>query len=283
VIVQSPGYVGALRARLLVEILALGVFLYWWLFRPRPETGEHARWVVVHPWFLDLLMVGAAVTVVVEVVPYWWSVIWGGIALALFSPRAERLLDGRVRTYSLLFYWLSVADMAIVLSTMEVPSPRWVDQPRFTSMVAIGLQVLYAAWSRRRVPVNVVTPATPDVLPGGPLSRLKRSIAARPNPYVFYPLFAGIAVFVYWRFDHAVLSLIWSAEAFALFVLSAWLRENQFRFVALAGLGICLMRLVLIDLAQANLGFRGLIFIGVGLLMLGMNAIYTRFRVRFQS
>ena len=73
-----------------------------------------------------------------------------------------------------------------------------------------------------------------------------------------------------------------AAEAFAVFVLSAVLRENQFRHVALAGLGVCLVRLVLIDMAEANLALRGLVFIGVGLLMLGMNAIYNRYRVRFQ-
>jgi len=67
------------------------------------------------------------------------------------------------------------------------------------------------------------------------------------------------------------------------FVLSAWLRENQFRYAALVGLAGCLLRLVVIDMAEANLGLRGIVFIGVGLLMLGMNAIYNRYRARFES
>jgi uncharacterized membrane protein len=66
-------------------------------------------------------------------------------------------------------------------------------------------------------------------------------------------------------------------------VLSAWLRENQFRYVALAGLAACLARLVLIDMAEANLALRGVVFIGVGSLMLGMNAIYNRYRARFEA
>jgi uncharacterized membrane protein len=80
-----------------------------------------------------------------------------------------------------------------------------------------------------------------------------------------------------------LLTLLWAAEAFVVFGLSAWLRENQFRFVALAGLAACLVRLVLVDMAQANLAIRGLVFIGVGLLMLGMNAIYNRYRARFEA
>jgi uncharacterized membrane protein len=65
--------------------------------------------------------------------------------------------------------------------------------------------------------------------------------------------------------------------------MSAWLRENQFRYVALAGLGACLVRLVLVDMAEANLALRGVVFIGVGLLMLAMNAIYNRYRTRFEA
>jgi uncharacterized membrane protein len=106
-------------------------------------------------------------------------------------------------------------------------------------------------------------------------------VARRRNLYVYYPLFAGIALFLYWRFDRSLLTLLWATEAFVVFGLSAWLRENQFRYVALAGLAACLVRLVFIDMAEANLALRGLVFIGVGSLMLGMNAIYNRYRARF--
>ena len=36
-------------------------------------------------------------------------------------------------------------------------------------------------------------------------------------------------------------------------------------------------------MVQADLGLRGLVFIGVGLLMLAMNALYNRFRSRFEA
>ena len=37
-----------------------------------------------------------------------------------------------------------------------------------------------------------------------------------------------------------------------------------------------------VDMAQADLTLRGVVFVGVGLLMLAMNAFYTRFRERFR-
>jgi hypothetical protein len=277
VIVQTPAYIGAISARLLIELLAIGVLGYWWLFQPREALGAGRPWLLVHPLFVELVLVAIAVTVVVEAAAQWWAVAWAVLALLLLSPLAQRVLDARARLYSLLFYWVSVADMAAVMSTLEVPSPHWYDQPEFTSLVAIVLQVAYVAWAHRRlVLADVAAPA-----PMRWLGRLGARVDRRRNLYVHYPLFAGVAVFLYWRFDRSLLTLLWAAEAFVVFVLSALLRENQFRYVALAGLAACLARLVLIDMAQANLGMRGAVFIGVGSLMLGMNAIYNRYRTRF--
>jgi hypothetical protein len=279
VIVQAPGYVGPVSARLLIELFALGVFAYWWVFRPREALADGRAWIAVHPLFVEVLLAGVAITVVVEVAAHWWAVAWAVLALVLLSPPAERLLDARARLYSLLFYWVSVVDMAVVMSALEVPSPNWFEQPEFTSLVAIALQVAYVAWAHRRlVLAGVVTPA-----PLQALGQLGELVGARRNLYVYYPLFAGVALFLYWRFDHSVLTLLWATEAFVVFVLSAWLRENQFRYVALAGLAACLARLVLIDMAEANLALRGVVFIGVGSLMLGMNAIYNRYRARFEA
>jgi type IV secretory pathway VirB2 component (pilin)/cell division protein FtsB len=279
VVVQVPAYVGVVRARALIEIFAVAVFGYWWFFRPRAALESGRTWTLVHPLFVELILAGIAVTVVVELAPQWWAVAWAILALGLLSPASERLLDVRARIYSLVFYWVSIADMAVVMSTLEVPSPRWFDQPEFTSLVAIGLQVAYAAWANRRLVLQALeTPAPVRVL-----GRVATRVAARRNLYLYYPLFAGIALFLYWRFDRSVLTLLWAAEAFVVFAMSAWLRENQFRYVALAGLGACLVRLVLVDMAEANLALRGVVFIGVGLLMLAMNAIYNRYRTRFEA
>jgi len=279
VIVQTPAYVAGLKARLLIEGFALAVLAYWWFFRPRPALGEHAAWLRVHPYFLEVLLVGAAVTVVVEIHSVWWAVAWAAIALALLSRPAEGLLDARARFYSLVFYWVSIADMATILSVLEVPSTAWHDRPEIVSLMAIALQVAYVVQAHRRLELaGLETPAGT-----GLVRRLGAAVARRRNFYVYYPLFAGIAVFLFWRFDRSLLTLLWSAEAFVVFILSAWLRENQFRVVALAGLGVCLFRLVFVDMAEANLGIRGVVFIGVGLLMLGMNAIYNRFRARFEA
>src|SRR5262249_49336273 len=137
----------------------------------------------------------------------------------------------------------------------------------------------FAAQAHRRLLAGSLSDAQSHSL----ILRLFETIATRRNKYVYYPLFVGIALFVYRRFDRSVLTLLWASEAFMLFVLSAWLRENHFRVASLIGLGACVVRLVLVDMAEANLGLRGAVFIGVGLLMLGMNAIYNRYHARFEQ
>jgi homocitrate synthase NifV len=57
--------------------------------------------------------------------------------------------------------------------------------------------------------------------------------------------------------------------------------EERESIRALAGLGLCLLRLLLIDLARADLGLKGVVFVGVGVLLIGMNALVNRYRDRF--
>lgn len=280
VVMQVPAYVGALNARLLIEAFGLGVLAYWWFFRPVAAIASLRTWGNVHPWFFELLLVGAVVTVVVEVPAQWWAAAWALFALALVAPSTARGFDERAGTYSLLFYWASIVDMAVVLGTWRAGVlGAWHAQPWFTSLVAIALQVAYAVASHRALTLaDTRLPPTHAAL-----AWLGARVAKRRNLYVYHPLFAGVALFLYWRFDRSLLTLLWATEAFAVFALSAWLRENQFRYVALAGLAACLARLVFVDLAEANLALRGAVFIGVGLLMLGMNAIYNRYRGRFDA
>lgn len=278
VIIQSPAYIGIVRLRLLIELFGISVLLYWWSYLPRPPLGTQAVWQRVHPFFLEFALLAIAATNVVEVPAQWRPLTWTILGLALMGATTIWRIDERLRMYSLVFYWVSVANVAVVMSVYESPSQRWYDRPDIMSLFAIVLQIIYVAISHTRLVLSGIS--FPKGL--GALNDLGARVSARRNLWVYYPFFASLALFLFWRFDRSVLTLLWSAEAFVVFVLSALLRENQFRYVALVGLGACLVRLVLIDMVEANLGLRGTVFVGVGLLMLGMNAIYNRYRTRYQ-
>ena len=277
VVLQAQMYWGPVPVRAVIEGYALAVVGFWWLFRPGEDLAGHGSWRGVHPLFLELALAVVTVVTVVEVPAPWRPLFWIGIALLIGTRRVIDGFDSRFGFYAVLFYWISILDLVIVTSGFSTPSPRWFEHPGFTGGLAIALQIVFLATTSPRLGLGEV--AFPRHLTN--LAGWTTAIARREHLWLYYPFLAGVALFLYWRFEAALLTLLWSAEAFVVSALSLVLRERHFRYMALAGLGACVIRLLVFDMAQANLGLRGVVFIGVGLLMLGMNALYNKYRDRF--
>jgi hypothetical protein len=109
---------------------------------------------------------------------------------------------------------------------------------------------------------------------------LSEKLAQDRAATICYPFFAGLALFLAWRFEQTLLTFLWASEVFAIFILSITLQKNHFRLVALGGMAACLVRLVVYDMQEADLFVRGLVFVGVGGLMLAMNAVYNKYGTR---
>jgi hypothetical protein len=142
--------------------------------------------------------------------------------------------------------------------------------------VAIAVQLGYLFVAYQHLDLETVR-FQPGLLA---LERLSGKLALDRAATICYPFFAGVALFLAWRFEQTLLTFLWASEVFAIFVLSIVLKENHFRLVALAGMGACLLRLVLYDMQEADLFVRGLVFVGVGGLMLAMNAVYNKYGTR---
>jgi hypothetical protein len=282
VISQSPAYVvllgQSLRARLLIQLFALAVLLGWWFFHPRPALGKANLWSTVHPWILELALLAIGVLILSEVDALWRPVAWSLLAIGLLAPAMGRWFGPRLQVYAVLTYWLASAATVAMLSTGETASPHWQQQPQTIGLLAIGLQgLLLLAATRWLRPAALRAPGGLPLL-----ATIGTPVARQPHRWLGYPLFLAVALYLASRYDRAVLTLLWALLAFAIYILSAVLRDNQFRAVALVATGACMVRLVAVDMAQADLTLRGVVFVGVGLLMLAMNAFYTRFRERFR-
>jgi hypothetical protein len=282
VISQSPAYLvllgQSLGARLLIQLFALAVLLGWWLFHPRAALRQASIWRAVHPCLLELGLLAIGLLILSEVSALWRPVAWSLLALGLLSPAMGRWFAPRLQVYAVLGSWLASATTVAMLSTGETASPQWHQQPQPIALLAIGLQGLFLLASSRWL--------RPEALraPGGLplLAAIGSPVARQPHRWLGYPLFLAVALYLACRYDRALLTLLWALLAFCIYIFSAVLRDNQFRTVALLATGACLLRLVAVDMAQADLTLRGLVFVGVGLLMLAMNALYTRFRERFR-
>jgi uncharacterized membrane protein len=82
-------------------------------------------------------------------------------------------------------------------------------------------------------------------------------------------------------FDRSVLTVLLMLEVVAIFSTSLLLRRQDMRYVALAGMAGTLVRLAVVDLSRSGTVTRAIVFIFVGLLLLGLHALYARFKTRF--
>ena len=265
------------RGRLLIELLAIAVGLHGWFFRAGPDLARLPGWTAVQPCFLEVSVLGVMVLLQGEISAAWRPVAWALLALLLVCPALVRRFAIRLQVYGVIVYWLAVATLLVGLSVNLPSFPPDTAAARSAGLVAIGLQTAFVLACRRWLERDRLAD------PGGwpLLAWVGGRVARRPNLWLGHPLFIAVAVVLASGYDRALLTLLWTAEALAVYLLGVVLREPQFRQVALVGLGACLLRLLAVDMAQADLGLRGLVFVGVGLLLLALNALVHRFRSQF--
>jgi hypothetical protein len=266
----------SLEARPLIELLAVLVLAAWWRFQPSGPLAHANLWRRCHPWFLELLLLAAVLPLLIELSSLWQPLALALLALGLLSQPASRWLAPRAQLYAVFLYWLSLA--CGLLQQQAMPASGWQGWGSLLALQAVALQLLFALLARRWLPVTTLRAMAGLPLLGG----LALALARHGHRWLWYPLFVAVAVQLARGFDHALLTLVWALEAFLIYGLSAVLRDGQFRLVALLALAACLLRLLVVDMAEADLGLRGLVFVGVGLLMLAMNALYKRFEDRFR-
>jgi hypothetical protein len=254
-------------SRLAITLLASGVLLRWWFIDPGDRLGQLPLWRRFHPYLLELNLLLLAIRLSGDVPATWQAPSWLLLALVLLNPRLRRWFEPRLQVWSVIAAWIGIALVMV--------------RPEAHPLIAISLMIIYVVLSHRWLQLQPdAVPATPAGL--GLLEQLAKLVARAPNPLLYAPLFVAMAVVLASHFDHSLLTLLWATEAFVIYVLSAVLRDSRFRVVALIALGSCLWRLVAVDMAQSDLTNRGVVFVGVGLLMLAMNALASRFRSRFR-
>jgi hypothetical protein len=275
VILPTLTYLYTINLRMVMEVFGMAALLYWWLTRPSESLGETHSWRNVHPYFLELMIALLATTVFIEVPLVWRPVAWMAIAFLLLAPQLAEV-STRFMFYSLLAYITSVIAVTVNVSRAAVPSGIWYEQPWHTGLVAIVIQFLYLLAAYQRLELEKVR--FPPLMYR--IEHLSQILSRDRAAAICYPFFAGLALFLAWRFERALLTFLWASETFGIFILSIVLRQNHFRLVALAGLAACLLRLVIYDMQEADLLVRGLAFVGVGSLMLAMNAVYNKYGTR---
>lgn len=91
------------------------------------------------------------------------------------------------------------------------------------------------------------------------------------------------AALIYQEVSGSLLTIAWGAEALALLGVGFAMRDRSLRLQGLGLFLICVLKLFLYDLRNLDTPYRILSFIALGLILLGVSWIYTRFREQLQK
>ncbi len=281
---QSEALIGPFRARLLIQLFAVAVFLYWARFSPIMQKYDSGFLARIPTFFWDLALVFITMAISLELGSHWLPVIWVIMAIALHFTGRLSWIPWRFQVYSVLYFWLSAIHTAFLSSTQSTPSVIWLDQAWLTGLVAVAGQLGYLLIryvEPERTSSGGQNPGSLDWFSArfGPLDHKLQ----RKEFSLFYPLFISVALFLFWSFDSALLTLFWMIEVFVVFFVGLRLNQNHFRYVAQSAMVLCLIRLILFDLSQTSIVMRAFVFLGVGGIMILMNVIYRNFRSRSED
>ena len=100
----------------------------------------------------------------------------------------------------------------------------------------------------------------------------------------FYSLLATLllAILLFYEVSGGTLTMAWAAEALALLGAGFPLRDRVQRLSGLTLFMVCVLKLFLYDLRELETVNRILSFIVLGLILVGVSWMYTRFRDRIQ-
>lgn len=274
---QSEEYLGFIKIRFIIEILAIAIFLYWAFTKKIKSEVSSKSWVYLHPLFAELTILFTILTISIEVQKYWHPISWlilafGGLFLARKFPKKL----SRMSVYSILLYWISIFQVTFQLGGYEKLGNYWFHKDWAIGSLAIILQFTFLYIFHKIAPLKEVI----FDIPLNAMNRFTEILRKYEDFIMFYPLIICVALFLYWTFSESMLTLLWVLECFGIFVISIALKQQHFRYSALTGIILCIIRLVFFDLSRSTTLVKALVFLGVGILMLGMHALYNRFQDR---
>jgi hypothetical protein len=245
------------------------------LARPPATEPVYASWQQLHPWLPEVALLFGSVTLLHEVRTPWLPLVWVAVALLLggAAPRLA-LRFRRLGLYGRLYYWLAaVTASACCLRYITPAQLLSADWWALTAAVLLLFGYVTLALRQSQALFAQLSPAW------GILALPARH---RLESWLLYPAFVALAVLLIQSFDRSVLTVLLMLQVVAVFGGSLALRRQDLRYVALAGLLGCMARLLFFDLRQSGTVTRAIVFIIMGLLLLGMNALYARFKSRFE-
>jgi hypothetical protein len=261
-----------IRGEYLLEFVSLVTMGLWYFFNKNRRLLDLLFLEIAIVYLILVLFIEVPVTIL----PAVFMVL--SISLLFIGIFSKNSLS-RLRIVSILPAWISAFLIGFVTSPYLSSTLSYTDTAWIMSAIGIILQFVFLAlfhFSHRSdqisLPVKVLK-----------LENFVNKLISGKNIFLYYPVFISVLFFFIWSFNGAVLTALISFEALLILILSLLVKEDSFRYTALAGIVVSIIRLVFFDLREADIFIKAIAFIVVSIIMLLMNVLYNKFKDRIED
>jgi len=279
----GEGAPGQIAPSVYTTLPVAGAFFYvYWRTKSQPEESVRLlKWRVRAADYYSFMSATTVAALMRAELPAGWVVAgWAALvvlllALACFEKQAvfltEALILGAAIAYrTTLFNFYDRSYFAAGFFEGWLP-------PVAVTVAVMFLSLMFAFRLKSLLANDAVQgPA------GGPLRRALVGVYQRPEQFFFFVPAALLTALLWLQFGHGMATLAWGVEAVALFLLALLTGQRSYRLTGLAILLVCVGKIATWDAWQLNGANRYLTLIGVGVALVVVSTLYTRYREALQ-
>lgn len=249
-----------LSLRWITEGFALCTLLYWISAYPKNRSYSPVTEALLD-WLIELFLGFITLLIFVETLERARPVLWIGMAICLLFINWPK----RRYTYSWAYFIASIVHMTFVTSSLTMPSLFFFERYHILTLVAIALQFSYACIVHKWPPTTA------------------SKLYTQASLSILLPVFVGVGLFLAFNFEKAILTLLWVGLIGVYLATGLVIKSKRTIQIGMVALVLCSGRMLIFDLVQTNLSVRALVFVGVGGLMLGISALYKKYKHRIEA
>ena len=279
---NAAGYPGQLSPRFytVLPLAAAFFYVYWRLDWSREEELQRDRRLFAGETFCFCAIIAVAGLMRFELNADYVSMAWAALTAVLLvaSWRFNKpifLHQGLLLGAGVLFRCL----LHNIYERTYFPGPLWHGRT-FTVGVTVALLLAGLPFAFRLRQVGAAGPdgAEEAEKPAKRLARVLSPVVRRPDQIFFYFPITLLTVLLAVEMRRGLVTLAWGVEAVCIFGFALWVKERSFRLTGLGLLLVCVAKIVVIDVWSLQPSDRYLTFVVLGIALLGVSFLYTRYR-----
>jgi hypothetical protein len=209
-----------------------------------------------------------------ELEPDWVVAAWAALAVALLAIAWR--YSKRVFLHQALLLGAAALLRGVLHNFYErsyFPAPFWLSRSLTVGVaVALLLTGLPFAFQLKRARAD-------DAAERGSLpARLVAALDRDPSQVFFFIPFFLLTILLALEMRKGMVTVAWGVEAVAVFLFALWVGQRSYRLAGLALLLLCVGKIVALDVWGLQPRDRYLTFIVLGIALLGVSFLYTRYR-----